>query len=98
MMPEMKKATRRTNMKTTSNRLWSRRIEDYDSLLSRAFRAFDSFYSEEPRLLFEGSNRSANPKRGILDWGPPGKLQVRPSIRLAVVGTRGSVDRLSSYV
>lgn len=78
--------------------VWSRRIEDYESLIKRTQYQFPAFYCPEPRLRFYGNNFAANPKRGINEFGPIEELRASNTIRLGIVGTPDSIDRFSSYI
>lgn len=81
-----------------SRTVWSRRADDYDALLKRTQHRFPTGYCIEPRLRFAGDQIGANPKRGIADNGPLEEFKIRPIIRVGVIGTRDSIDNLSSYV
>lgn len=84
--------------KGRSKNLWSRRAEDYETLLKRIQHRFDSAYCSEPNMRFAGSQIVANPKRGIADFGPLEELKIKPVIRVGVIGTPQSVDSFSSYL
>ncbi len=81
-----------------SRGVWSRRADDYDALLKRTHHRFPTSYCPEPRLRFSDNQLSANPKRGIADYGPLEEFKNRPVIRVGVVGTPESIDHFSTYV
>jgi hypothetical protein len=86
-------------MKRTRTRsVWSRRADDYETLLKRTQHRFPAAYCSEPRLRFAEDAIAANPKRGITDHGPPEEFKVRPVIRVGVIGTPQSIDHFSTYV
>lgn len=84
-------------MSRTRN-LWSRRADDYEALLKRGHHKFPASFCPEPRLRFSDGRLSANPKRGIADYGPLDEFKARPTIRVGVIGTPESIDVLSTYL
>src|SRR5271165_4939041 len=84
--------------KTRSRNLWSRKADDYETLVKRVQHRFDSSYCPEPRLRFAGDHIAPNPKRGIADYGPLEEFKIKPTVRIGVIGTPQSIDSFSSYV
>lgn len=78
--------------------IWSRRADDYEALVKRSECQFPTFYCPEPKLRFTGNRYTANPKRGIAEFGPLDELRSRSAIRLGVVGTPESIDHFSTYL
>lgn len=78
--------------------VWSRRTDDYEALLKRSHHRFPASYCPEPQLRFSGNQASANPKRGITEFGPLDEFKTRPTIRLGVIGTPDSIDHVSTYL
>ncbi len=72
------------------------RDADLDTIIGRQAPVFQSFYVEEPKLLFGGSGYQVDPKTGLEQFGP---FQARkPEIRIGVIGTADGIDAFKAYL
>lgn len=63
-----------------------------DTLIESETPAFDSFYVEEPSLVFYGGGTSVDPKTGLDQCGPFGLAQAKASISVGIIGTGDSIQ------
>ena len=69
---------------------------DLDKLILNSPPAFESFFIEEPKLIFARSFASVDPKTGIEQFGP--FSSVRSRIRIGVIGTGSGIDAFRAYL
>jgi hypothetical protein len=74
----------------------SNRETDLDNLTLSSPPAFDSFYIQEPKLVFGGNLSSVDPKTGIEQFGPFASIKSR--IRIGVIGTGTGIDAFRLYL
>ncbi|MEW6058341.1 MAG: hypothetical protein AB1540_17200 [Bdellovibrionota bacterium] len=74
----------------------TRRQSDLDSLLNQMPPAFESFFIEEPKLLFAGNFTGVDPKVGIEQYGPFSKS--KPIIRIGIIGSGDGINTFRAYL
>ena len=74
----------------------SNRETDLDNLTLSSPPVFDSFYIQEPKLVFGSNLSSVDPKTGIEQFGPFASIKSR--IRVGVIGTGTGIDAFRLYL
>jgi len=74
----------------------SSRETDLDNLTLSSPPAFDSFYIQEPKLVFGSNLSSVDPKTGIEQFGP--FATIKSCIRIGVIGTGTGIDAFRFYL
>src|SRR5215831_5763800 len=74
----------------------SNRETDLDNLTLSSPPAFDSFYIQEPKLVFGSNLSSVDPKTGIEQFGPFASIKSR--IRIGAIGTGTGIDAFRLYL
>ncbi len=74
----------------------SKREGDLDNLILSSPPAFESFYIQEPKLVFRNNLSSVDPKTGIEQFGP--FASIKPRIRIGVIGTGTGIDAFRLYL
>lgn len=76
-----------------------RRTEDLDALLTRTQSSFNSFYIEEPRLVFGGGQTAVDQKTGIGSFGPVGTdAYSAKTVRLGIIGTGNGIQAAQNFL
>jgi hypothetical protein len=70
-----------------------------DMLIQQTAPAFESFFIEEPRLVFAGGGLSVDPKEGMERFGPyEADKGAKRVIRVGVVGTGVGIQTFAAYL
>lgn len=69
-----------------------------DKLIESETPAFDSFYVEEPMLVFYNGGTSVDPKAGLDECGPYGLTQAKSAISVGIIGTGDSIQSTISLL
>lgn len=70
-----------------------------DVLIQQTKPAFESFFIEEPRLVFAGGGMSIDPKAGVERFGPyEADKGAKSIIRVGIIGTGVGIQTFAAYI